>query len=165
MATLAVVALAVLPMLTVRDASWNIAYRSTYMMRAANLAETLLAAHVNDPRVVKDEEGVFEEDAAFRWKLSLEDFDVSTGRVEEPTSGTGAAGESAFSSQSKFGISDGVQPAEPKDADSPYRVRRFKLTIYHPALDGEQDVEYVLEGFLPRATESETGSLLGGAQQ
>ena len=150
--TLAIVTLAIMPMLAVRDAAWNIAYRSGHMLRAADYAERILAEHMTDPDDVKEQQGVIEEDPAFEYELTIETYDLSTGRVEE-------AGDESFSASSKFsqvpaaGAPDAGLSEDEEAEDSPHRERRFKLHVMYPGLDDDNKEEYVLEGYLPMVKE------------
>jgi prepilin-type N-terminal cleavage/methylation domain-containing protein len=156
--TLAVVSLAIVSLLGVRDASWNMAYRSGHMMRAASYAEELLAQHLINPETLDEYQGVVEDDPIYRYELTIEDYDLSTGRVEEPEDQDGFSQASNFSSTSAFTPPDAYTPEDDEAADDPYRVRRFRVRISYPSLSGDGDDEYVLEGYAPRATEQEPGA-------
>ena len=150
--TLAIVAAAIVPLLVVRDATWNIAYRSGHMLKAAAYAEAILAARMTDPDEVKDYQAVIEDDPAFSYELTIESFDLSTGRAdsedEQTDPNTGFAVNQAF-------LPSDAQPA-PDDPKldvykDPQHVRRFKLKITYPGLEEDRKGEYLLEGFLPMA--------------
>ncbi|MHC4846026.1 MAG: type IV pilus modification PilV family protein [Planctomycetota bacterium] len=161
MVTLAVVGLAILPVLTVREDSAHMAYRSSRMMQALTYAERLLAERMTDPEVLKDRVGFIEDDPAFRYEISIEDFDLATGRVEEEDDDP----NSPYSINSPFAPADaGVPPGmeDEEEMNDPNLVRRVKLTIFYPGLDEELEEKVVLEGYIPRATEKDPGSLLDG---
>jgi len=151
--TLAIVAAAIVPLLVVRDATWNIAYRSGHMLRAAAYAQVILASRMTDPDDVKDYQAAIEDDPAFSYELTIESYDLSTGRVDEP-------GDDAASTTSNFSIGSAQLPADAqaapaeKDEDlynDPQHVRRFKLKVRYPGLDADKPGEYLLEGYLPMA--------------
>jgi prepilin-type N-terminal cleavage/methylation domain-containing protein len=159
MVTLAVVGLAIIPMLTVRENSAHMAYRSSHMMQALTYAERLLAERMTDPEIVKDQIGFIEEDPAYRYEISIEDFDLATGRVEEEDDDP----NSPYSINAPFAPADaGVPPGieEEEEMNDPNLVRRVKLTVFYPGLDEEEEEKVVLEGYIPRATEKDPGSLL-----
>src|SRR5258708_5785745 len=87
MCALAIFALLILPMLTVRQSASNMAYKSGHMMTALAYGERLLAERMTNPDKVKQLQGVIEDDRDYRYELTLEDFDLSTGRVDEPKEG------------------------------------------------------------------------------
>ncbi|MGQ0551868.1 MAG: type IV pilus modification PilV family protein [Planctomycetota bacterium] len=157
LASLAIVALAVVPMLVTRDQAWNIAYRSGHLLRAANYAQELLAERLDDPERLKDHLGFFDDDPSFRYEISLEDYDLSTGRVIEEDDPNG------FSQETKFSTTSAFMPADAKtvtaaEEDSPHRVRRVKIKIWYEGLEDGEPSSYVLEGFVPRATEIPPGT-------
>jgi len=151
--TLAIVATAVVPLLAVRDATWNIAYRSGHMLRAAAYAEAILAERMTDPDDVREHKGFIEEDPAFQYELTIESYDLSTGRVDEPEDEDGISTTSNFSAQSAFAPPDADAGTE-QQLDlykDPQHVRRFRLKVLYPGLDEDRPGEYLLEGYLPMA--------------
>lgn len=153
--TLAIVAASIVPLLVVRDATWNIAYRSGHMLKAAAYAEAILASRMTNPDEVKDYQAVIEDDPAFSYELTIESFDLSTGRADSEDEN--ADPNSSFSAPA-FLPAD-AQPA-PEDAvdvyKDPQHVRRFKLKISYPGLDEDKKGEYLLEGYLPMAKKEPT---------
>jgi prepilin-type N-terminal cleavage/methylation domain-containing protein len=148
--TLGIVALAIVPLLGVRDAIWNIAYRSGHMLRAAAYAEQILAERMTNPEDVKQYQAAIEEDPAFHYELTIESYDLATGRVDEP-------GDESTSTTSNFSAESSLLPPDAQAApeedlyDDPLHVRRFTLKVSYPGLDDDQEEEYLLEGYLPMA--------------
>ena len=136
MVTVAIVGLCILPLLEVREQSSRMAYKSGHMLNALSYGNRILALRMLDPDKVKDEAGVIEEDPAFGYLLTVEDYDLSTGRVVEEED------EQGFSSETKFSTTSGFTSGVPQDAapgpedmaaeDTQHRVRRMKLTITWP---------------------------------
>lgn len=149
--TLAIVAASIVPLLVVRDATWNIAYRSGHMLKAAAYAEAILAARMTNPDDVKDYQAVIEDDPAFSYELTIESYDLSTGRADSEDEN--ADPNSNFSVDPAF-LPPDAHPA-PEDAvdvyKDPQHVRRFKLKIRYPGLEEDKQGEYLLEGYLPMA--------------
>lgn len=153
--TLAIVAGCIVPLLVVRDATWNIAYRSGHMLKAAAYAEQILAERMTNPDEVKEFQGVIEEDPAFEYELTIENFDLATGRVDQPGD-ENVSTTSNFTAQSQFAPPDAqAAPDDPQTAEQdfqdPQRVRRFTLRMKYPGLKADKAEEYVLEGYLPMA--------------
>ncbi|MHC5211740.1 MAG: type II secretion system protein [Planctomycetota bacterium] len=155
MVTLAVVVTAIVPMLFARDKAWNIALRTSNMMKAATYAEEILADHLLDPDDRKEWPGVYENDPMFRYEITLETYDLSTGRVESDGTQDGYASESGFSSSSAFAPPDALDAptkTSTEDPDDPHRVRRYRVVITFPGYeDEESEEEFVLEGYAPVA--------------
>jgi hypothetical protein len=171
MVTVALVGICILPLLELRESSSQMAYRSGHQLHALAYAERLLEERLLDPDEVKEEIGVIEDDPVYSWVLTLEDYDLSTGRVVEDEEEQGFSQSSSFSQTSGFTAGapgDALVPEdEVADEDSQHRVRRFKLAVRWPSLDGDAPDELLLEGFLPPAREpDEPGALsgTGGAQ-
>lgn len=150
--TLGIVALAIVPLLGVRDATWNIAYRSGHMLRAAAYAEQILAERMTVPDDVKDYQAAIEEDPAFHYELTIESYDLATGRADQP-------GDDSTSTTSGFSSASNTLPADaqagPEEEvdlyDDPQHVRRFSLKVKYPGLNDDKEEEYLLEGYLPMA--------------
>jgi prepilin-type N-terminal cleavage/methylation domain-containing protein len=164
MVTLALVALAILPLLELRQRASNMAFRSGHMLQAMTYAQQLLADRATDPELVKDRQGVIEEDPVYRYEITVENFDLSTGRVENQSDVDNAAnGGTNFTNQSAFAPSDaGAPPADTSDENDAYKVRRVKVTVYYPALEGDTEEKVELEGFTPRAIDPDADTLLKG---
>jgi prepilin-type N-terminal cleavage/methylation domain-containing protein len=157
MVTLAIVVGTIVPLLFIRDAAWNMALRTSNMMRATTYAEELLAEHLLDPDDRKEWPGVVEDDPVFRYEITIETYDLSTGRVEsEEQQGFGE--NSNFSSTSAFVPKDALEApptgAEEAELDNPHRCRRYRIVIHFPGYgEDEEELEYVLEGYAPVARE------------
>lgn len=168
MATVAVVGICILPMLEMRERASQLAYKSGHMLRALAYGERILTDRMLDPQRVKDEAGLIEEDTAFEYKLTVEVYDLSTGRVVEEKDDS-----SDFSTNTNFATTSGFTTGAPGDAgpvtdetkeDIAHQVRRVKVTISWPSLQGETPDELVLEGFLPLVEEQlNPDSALGGS--
>jgi prepilin-type N-terminal cleavage/methylation domain-containing protein len=152
MVTLAVVVGVIVPMLFARDKAWNIALRTSNMMKAATYAEDVLAEHLLEVDDRKEWPGVIEDDPLFRYEITLETYDLSTGRVEADEDG---AEDTNFSTSSAFTPPDALAaPPTPGDdeADDPHRVRRYRVVIHYPGYEEEEsEKEYILEGYAPVA--------------
>jgi len=163
MCALGIFALLVLPMLVVRQSASNMAYRSNRMLTAMGYADKLLAERMNDPERVNQLMGIIETDPVYHWELTLEDYDLSTGRVDEPQNdGTNFSTDTNFSKTSGFAAPGDAGVPAPEEDDLPaYKVRRYKLTVWYPSGRDETEDKIVLEGYIPRATDLEATSLLG----
>ena len=170
MVCVAVVGLCILPLLELREQSSRMAYKSGHLLLALTYGDRILNDRMLDLDKAKDETGLIEDDPAFGYVLTVEDYDLSTGRVVEEDE-DGFSDTSNFSSTSNFGPnapSDAAPgPEDVADANSQHRVRRVKITINWPALDGDQREELVLESFIPRvidqAKEAELAASAGTA--
>jgi hypothetical protein len=164
MVTVGVVGLCILPLLQVREQSSVIAYKSGHLLRALTHGNRILTDRLLDPDSVEDETGVVEEDPVFGYVLTVEDYDLSTGRVVEEEDEQGFSQGSNFSQMSNFttGQPADAAPTEEDVAgeDSQHRMRRVKLTISWPAAEGDGREELLLEGFLPRAVEEDDADSL-----
>ena len=169
MVCVAVVGLCILPLLEVREQSSRMAYKSGHMLLALSYGDKILSERMLDPDKAKDETGVIEEDPAFGYTLTVEDYDLSTGRVvEEKDDANAFSTTTSFSTTSQFttGVPQDAVPG-PDDvaaADTQHRVRRVKISITWPALEGEERDELLLEGFLPRViTEKDKAAMAAAA--
>jgi prepilin-type N-terminal cleavage/methylation domain-containing protein len=153
MATVGLVGLVLLPILQVREQASHRAYQTSHMMRGLNYAQTLLSQQTRSLDELDEWEGRIEDEPAFRYVVTLEDWDLATGRSE-----------SEGDEDDLFNDPSGAIP--PSDAattledltDDPHLVRRFHIEVFWPSLDaGDAEAEdsVVLEGFLPRIWEEE----------
>lgn len=169
MVCVAIVGLCILPLLEVREQSSRMAYKSGHMLRALAYGDKILTDRMLDPDKTKDETGVVEDDPLFGYTLTVEDYDLSTGRVvEEQDDNKAFSTTTDFSTTSAFttGVPQDAAPGpdDVADADSQHRVRRVKLSITWPSLDGDQREELLLEGFLPRVlTEKDKAAIAAAA--
>jgi prepilin-type N-terminal cleavage/methylation domain-containing protein len=153
MVTVALVGVCILPLLETRQKASDLAYKSGHMLRALTYGQRMLTDRMLLSQRVKDETGLIEEDPAYEYQITVEVYDLSTGRVvEEKDDASTFSTTSQFSTTSKF---TNGQPAdagpETDDAekDKAHQVRRVKVTISWPSLEGDQPEHLVLEGFLP----------------
>ena len=154
MATLAIVGLLIVPILQEREVSSNMAFRSGRMANALNHARQLLADRTLDPDPVRGLHGVVESDPQYRWELTIEEFDLSTGRVVEATDPVTGEPTTTFSTTSAFNLpGDAGAPPDASEQESPHRVRRYKLRMLYPSYQADQEGELLLEGFLPRVAQ------------
>lgn len=157
----------ILPLLEARERASRMAYRSGHLLRAQAHAQRLLAQRLLDPDRARDEAGVIEEDPVFQYVITLEDYDLSTGRVVEEQDEQGFTQGTAFSETSAFSGSvpgDALPgPDELSDRQSQHRCRRLRLTLSWPSLSGDAPDQLVLEGFLPRVLdEDESAAVAAG---
>jgi prepilin-type N-terminal cleavage/methylation domain-containing protein len=168
MATVALVGICILPMLEMRERASQLAYKSGHMLRALAYGERILTDRMLNPARVKDEAGLVEEDPAYEYKLTVEVYDLSTGRVvEEKDASSDFSTTTSFSTTSSFTTGapgDAGPPGDETKEDIAHQVRRVKVTISWPSLQGEQPEQLVLEGFLPLVEEQlNPDSALGGS--
>ena len=168
MATVALVGICILPMLEMRERASQLAYKSGHMLRALAYGERILTDRMLKPERVKDEAGLVEEDPAYEYKLTVEVYDLSTGRVvEEQDPNSEFSTTTNFSTTSKFtsgAPADAGPETDETKEDIAHQVRRVKVTISWPSLEGEMPEQLVLEGFLPLVEEQlNPDSALGGS--
>jgi hypothetical protein len=152
MATVAMLGLCILPLLQAREKAAHLAYKSGHMMRALTYGQRMLTDRMLNPDRTKDEAGLFEEDPNYSYLLTVEVFDVSTGRVIEARDETGFSQTTNFSQTTGFttGAPADAGPANnPQDEDISHEVRRVKLTVSWPSIDSDTPEQLVLECFLP----------------
>jgi len=153
MVTVALVGVCILPMLEAREKASHLAYKSGHMMRALNYGQRILTDRMLNSQRVKDESGLVEEDPNYGYQLTVEVYDLSTGRVvEEKDDASQFSTTTQFSTTSKFtsgAPADAGPQTDDSDKDLQHQVRRVKVTISWPSLEGEQPEQLVLEGFLP----------------
>jgi prepilin-type N-terminal cleavage/methylation domain-containing protein len=154
MVTVALVGLCILPMLETRQKASDLAYKSGHMMRALAYGQRILTDRMLLSQRVKDETGLVEDDPVYEYQLTVEVYDLSTGRVvEEKDDASTFSTSTQFSTTSKF--TNGQAPADSgpqtddPEKDKAHQVRRVKVTISWPSLEGDQPEHLVLEGFLP----------------
>lgn len=161
MATVAVVALFVLPVLQVRQQSNARAYRASRMLTAMHYAEQLVVHSVFTTETYDRYQSTVEEDNNYIYELTLEEYDLSTGLTADEAEEQEA--ESDFESDDPLFSGPvpgdaGVPPEDEEERDSFHRVRRFRIRVSWPSWEGEDEdsFEHVdLEGYLPRAYDRE----------
>lgn len=164
MLTLAIVGLALVPMLSVREGAQNRAFRTVHMLAALDHAQTELAERVLE-RLARDEEvhakDQFTSDGTYTYELLVERFDLASGRPESDED-EDQAGQFTDEFMSRFG--DAGLPEEEAE-DDPYLVRHYRLAVTYPDASEKGSATLVLEGFWPlvEAREDDVG-LLGGGQ-
>lgn len=157
MVTIGLIGVVLLPILAVREQATNRAYRSKYMLAALHHAQELLAEHGREIEPIDKYEGRVEEEPSLRYLITFEDWDLATGRPEDEELDDNDPFGNNFGA---IPPSDAVAEEEEEDIDDPHRVRRFSIKVYYPdveEVDAEQVV--VLEGFLPRMWERDSGWL------
>lgn len=151
MATVGLVALVLLPILTVRESATNKAWRASQMLQAVQHAEQLLARRARDVDPVDQEQGLIDEDPFYRYELTLENYDLATGLSEEEEEEQEQREDSIFADPPPD-----AGMLEEDDRDDPHKVRRFAIKILWPGIEEEQqDSELVLEGYIPRIWKDE----------
>ena len=168
MATVALVGICILPMLEMRERASQLAYKSGHMLRALAYGERILTDRMLDPQRVKDEAGLVEEDPAYEYKLTVEVYDLSTGRVvEEHDDNSDFSTSTSFSTTSSFTTGapgDAGPETDEQKQDIAHQVRRVKVSVSWPSLQSETPESLVLEGFLPLVEEQlNPDSALGGS--
>ncbi len=158
MVTVALVGVTIGFVLTIREQISNHAFRATRMMEAMRLGELLLADWAMNPDTLDDFSGTFEDydpDAgdAFHWNMTVEEFDLSTGRAVEE--------DDEYDGSEAF-LPPDAATVEEDPADDPYTVRRIKLTIYYPRPDADEPAEMVLERYMPMVRDPDVSLGLGG---
>lgn len=167
MATVAIVGLASAYILTAREGAANHAFRSYHMMEAIRLAEYELAEWALSPDVVEAQQGSFQLDGevvgqgVYSYELTVEEFDLSTGRpVEEDDEDGDGIPDDQAGVASNFGDASGpadggLGDALSEDEEDPYVVRRVVMRVFYPNPLDEEPEEIVLERFLPAVVEPE----------
>lgn len=156
---LGIVGFALMGFLEVRSAAAYSSWKSQMDLRALHHADERLAALMLDPDEYAEQAFVVEDDPAFRYVLTVEEYDLSTGR-ESDDEDTDVAG--GFSAEFESSFTPPDAGGEELD-DNPHLVRRVKIVMLYPDLENDdQDQQLVLETYLPRVTEDVADSLLGG---
>lgn len=153
MLCVAIIGVVLLPMLQARGQAQALAFRAERMFDATNLAQEFLAVRIRDLQSVREERGVIEEDPSFRYEFTLENFDLSTGYGEDEEQ------TDPFGDYQGYVPGDAQSPDE-KEERTPYKVRRYELTLSWDGFDEDSEEEsYKIEGYLPRIWDPETSSL------
>ncbi len=144
MVTVSLIALLILPIMVVRDASENQAFRSTHMMEAMRLGHLLLADRLTDPDPAVSLTGDFAQYGAdpdaYTWLLTVEEFDLSTKREVDPD-------DDPFG-EVPFPPADAALPNTDLE-NEPYRVRRVGLTVFFPGIHDDESEETLIEQYPP----------------
>ncbi len=145
MMTVFLLGVVILSILGVRETATNRAFRSKNQMLALHHAQELLADHARDLDQLDRFEGRIEDATDFHYELTLEDWDLSTGRAEDDEE------DDAFDDPSGALAPADAGAYEEQAIDDPHRVRRFRVKVFYPHVTEEDSEEFVLlEGFLPR---------------
>ena len=154
MVTVAILGLAILPMLHVREKAANRAYRTTHLMRGLHHAEELVARYGREKDQIPQFEGVVEEEPQFRYLMTFENWDLASGRSEDELE------EDAEDEDSGIIRPPDAGTVEEDPRGDPHKVRRYRIEVFWPNIE-EEDAEesVVLEGFLPRIWEEPVASL------
>ena len=159
MVALGIVGFALMGFLEVRSAAAYSSWKSQMDLDALRHCHERLAELMLDPDEYAEQAFVVEDAPAFRYVLTVEEYDLSTGR-ESDDEETDVSG--GFSNEFESGFSAMDYGGEEQD-DNPHLVRRVKIVMLYPDLENDdQDQQLVLETYLPRVTEDVAGSLLGG---
>lgn len=149
-----------IPLLRLREQASARVERALNLLEATSHAETLLARRLRDVQPVDGEEGYVEDDPHFRYQLTLENFDLSTGRSEEEEEDWQEQQDSLFGAGTVPPDAAVAESAE-EDKANPHLVRRFELRLLWPhEEEADAERELVLEGFLPRIWEDSSTRLL-----
>ena len=144
MVAVAVLALAVVPMLVTREFCWTSAYDSKVSFRMQELAKEKLADIALN--VTRDEgSGSFENDPAFSFEYEVTLYDFASGLEDEDLN---KQDDGVFDT-SRY--SDAVYDRDDPDNVGPLMARHVILKIYGPSADSEsqEPKEFVLETYLP----------------
>ena len=165
MATVALVGLVILPLLEVRAQANARAYNASRMVLAMGYAEALLVDCMLTADEYHDYEAGVEEDPSFRYILSLEEFDLSTGltpdEADERAAQEGQDPASAAYVPGDAGDTTGFdEEDEEEDREDFHSVRRYRIRVLWPSWDGDAEGEAAwdsidLEGYLPMVWEQE----------
>jgi prepilin-type N-terminal cleavage/methylation domain-containing protein len=154
MLTMAIVGVAVVPALLIREQS----KRQSYQARNANIARTLarelmseIEFHGLDPRASR-----IEGYPGFEYEYEIEQVDLVSGEEEDEQDQNDPYNQQRTDSRVFTGPGDAIFPEEQEQDDDSYLVRRVKLTIRYPNLkkDGaDQPNQLVIETILPALPE------------
>ena len=150
MATVGLVGIVLLPILMSIEYADNRTYRATHMLRATSYAQEIVADLVRESRAIEGEQGVIEDDPAFRYELDVEDFNLATGRADGEEDD-----DDLFGDRDRSLVPADAGTGEGVDKNDPYLVRRYQITVYWPSFVDENEEQITLEGFLPRVWEEE----------
>lgn len=155
MLTIAVVGVALVPILLVREQS----RRQSYQARNANIARTLareliseIEFHGLDPQASQ-----IEGYPGFEYEYEIEQIDLVSGEEEGEDDRNDQYNQDSSSSAVFSGPGDAIFPEEQEQQDA-YLVRRVKLTIRYPNLKtnaGDEPNQLVIETILPALPEEE----------
>ena len=153
MLTIAVVGVAVVPVLLIREQS----KRQSYQARNANIARTLarelmseIEFHGLDPQASQ-----IEGYPGFEYEYEVEQVDLVSGEEEDEDDRNDPYNQKSSDNSVFSGPRDSVFPEEQEEEDS-YLVRRVKLTIRYPNLKtngGDEPNQLVIETILPALPE------------
>lgn len=165
MATVAIVGLASAYILTAREGAAGHAFRSYHLMEAIRLAEYEMAEWALNPDEVESLQGSFQLDGEvvgagiYAYELTVERFDLSTGRPveDEDSDGDGFADDEEDVAAMFGDATPGASGDD--DEDDPYVVRRLTMRVFYPNPVAEEPEEIVLERYLPVVEEPEDDDL------
>jgi len=151
MVTVAIFGICLLPILHVREEATNRAYRTEHMLQGLHIAQELIAEHGREIEQMKQVESRFEDDPAFRYVVTFEDWDLATGRAEDELDEE----ETLDDPNGPLAPADAAVPPEDVRGD-PHKVRRFRIEVFWPDIETADDEEsLLLEGFIPRMWEEQ----------
>ncbi len=157
MFALLVVGWASAQILQAREVSSNLAFKAGKQIQALQYAEQILARSMLSTDTWNEYESVIEDDPVYRYTLTVEEFNLSTGRAsdeDDELNVSGGFGEF----ETAFVPGDAATNEEPEF--DPHAVRRFKIVMHYPSLLGDQDEELTLETFIPAILDEEQQSNL-----
>ena len=149
MLTVLIVGITITAFLGVRGRASNLAQRSANHLKALRYAEEIMTDAILSTDLHNEQNGVVEDDAMFRWLLTVEEFDLSTGRAEDDEADV-AGGYGEF--ESAFVPAD-AGGEEEDDDENLHLVRRIQVIMTYPGTDEEHDEELTLENYVPRISE------------
>jgi len=156
MVTVGLIGITILPILQVREEATNRAWRTAQMLRALHHAQELLAEYGREIRQMDKFESRVEEEPVFRYVITFEDWDLSTGRPEDELEDDDLLDDNPTGSI----VPPDAGVLEEDVRDDPHRVRRFRIKIFWPDVNDfeneDAEEELMIEGFLPRMWEEQS---------
>ena len=151
MVSMLIVGFLALNFLTIQGHASDKAYVSERALTAMRYIDEIIAAHMLDPDLHDEAPFVVEDDPLFVYTLTVEEFDLATGRKEEDEDTELADG---FTTEFVSGFNNDYGGEEDDEEDQPHMVRRIHIVMEYPGL-GEDPARLEVETFIPRVTEEQ----------
>lgn len=154
MMTVTLVAIAIIPLLLIRERS----VIKSYQAHNANLARMHAREILSEVefRGIDQGSGQIDGFPGFSYNVEIQEVDLVTGEDDEDE-------DSAFSdnnsSSSKYEPQDQTWADDEEDEEKIYPVRRVTLTLWYPNLDpeaGEESLELMIEAIFPPLPEDDS---------
>ncbi len=150
MVSLLIVGSVALIFLQVQGQSSDKAFIAEKSLMAMRYVDEIIAEHMLDPELYDEAQMIVEDDPMFVYVLTVEEFDLATGRKEDEDE-TNLDGGFTAEFQSGFNNDYGGDEDEDEE-DQPHLVRRIHIEMFYPSL-GEDPARLEIETFIPRVTE------------